>query len=66
MPQVLDPKLVRKNLSELKLGYRPGLKNSEVLEFLEAIAVMNRKSSKRYEMRITWSSQFQVSCKPDR
>lgn len=49
MPQVLDPKLVRKNLSELKLGYWPGLKNSEILEFLEAIAVMNRKSSKRYK-----------------
>lgn len=28
--QVLDPELVRKDLSELKSGYQPGVKNSEV------------------------------------
>lgn len=54
-----DAKLIKKNLSELKLVYHPGVRNSEV-KIQEETEAAHRKSSERCKMRITLSNEHQV------
>lgn len=58
-PWAFEAKLIKKNLSELKSVYHPGVRNSEV-NIQEETEAAHRKSSERCKMRITLSNEHQV------
>lgn len=58
-PWAFDAELIKRNLSELKSVYHPGVRNSEV-KIQEEIEAAHRKSSERCKMRITLSNEHQV------
>lgn len=58
-PWAFDAELIKRNLSELKSVYHPGVRNSEV-KIQEEIEAAHRKSSERCKMRIPLSNEHQV------
>lgn len=58
-PWAFDAELIKRNLSELKSVYHPGVRNSEV-KIQEEIEAAHRKSSERCKMRITLLNEHQV------